>query len=46
MQAENMTVNLTSKMAVTVEVKTGQRRVIECFLSPLMEHLGESLRGR
>jgi len=33
-------------MAVTVEVKTGTRRVIEYFLSPLMQVAGESLRER
>jgi len=33
-------------MAVTVEVKTGTRRVIEYFLSPLMQATGESLRER
>lgn len=46
MQIENKTVNLTPGMAVTVEIKTGQRRVIEYFLSPLIEHVGESLRER
>ncbi|QSB01417.1 HlyD family type I secretion periplasmic adaptor subunit [Methylomonas sp. EFPC1] len=46
MAVENKTVNLTPGMAVTVEVKTGQRRVIEYFLSPLIEHVGESLRER
>ena len=39
-------VNLSPGMAVTVEVKTGQRRVIEYFLSPLMEYADESLRER
>jgi hemolysin D len=33
-------------MAVTVEVKTGTRRVIEYFLSPLLQHGQESLRER
>lgn len=46
MAVENKIVNLTPGMAVTVEVKTGQRRVIEYFLSPLIEHVGESLRER
>jgi hemolysin D len=46
MQVENKTVNLSPGMAVTVEIKTGQRRVIEYFLSPLIEHVGESLRER
>jgi hemolysin D len=46
MQVENKLVNLTSGMAVTVEIKTGTRRVIEYFLSPLIQHVGESLRER
>ena len=43
---ENKTVRLTPGMAVTVEVKTGTRRVIEYFLSPLMQVSSESLRER
>jgi hemolysin D len=39
-------VNLGPGMAVTVEIKTGQRRVIDYFLSPLMEYADESLRER
>jgi hemolysin D len=46
MPVENKTVNLGPGMAVTVEIKTGKRRVIEYFLSPLIEHVGESLRER
>jgi hemolysin D len=46
MPVENKIVNLSPGMAVTVEIKTGQRRVIEYFLSPLIEHVGESLRER
>lgn len=45
-QVENKTVRLTSGMAVTVEVKTGKRRVVEYFLSPLMQVTSESLRER
>ncbi len=45
-QVENKTVRLTPGMAVTVEVKTGKRRVIEYFLSPLMQVTSESLRER
>jgi hemolysin D len=33
-------------MAVTVEVKTGQRRLIEFFLSPLLKAVRESARER
>lgn len=39
-------VNLSPGMAVTVEVKTGKRRIIEYFLSPLMQHKSESLGER
>lgn len=46
MQVENKLVNLTSGMAVTVEIKTGTRQVIEYFLSPLIQHAEESLRER
>lgn len=33
-------------MAVTAEVKTGKRRIIEFFLSPLIKHVDESLTLR
>ncbi len=46
MQVEDKTVNLTAGMAVTVELKTGKRRVIEYFLSPLLQYGSESLRER
>jgi hemolysin D len=46
MQVEDKTVNLSAGMAVTVEIKTGKRRVIEYFLSPLLQHGNESLRER
>lgn len=45
-QVENKTVNLSPGMAVTVEVKTAQRRVIEYFLTPLLQYKDESLRER
>ncbi|MEQ1590991.1 MAG: hypothetical protein ABL892_01240 [Thiobacillaceae bacterium] len=45
-RVENKTVRLTPGMAVTVEVKTGTRRVIEYFLGPLMQVTSESLRER
>jgi len=40
------TVNLSPGMAVAVEIKTGQRRIIEYLLSPLLKSLHESLRER
>lgn len=46
LQVENKIIRMTPGMAVTVEVKTGKRRVIEYFLSPLMKVTNESLRER
>ncbi|HXF93178.1 MAG TPA: HlyD family type I secretion periplasmic adaptor subunit [Nitrospiraceae bacterium] len=45
-QVEGKHVNLSPGMAVTVEIKTGQRRVIEYLLSPLLKAVKESLRER
>ena len=45
-QVEGKLVNLTPGMAVTVEIKTGQRRVIEYLLSPLLKSVHESLHER
>ena len=39
-------VNLSPGMAVTVEVKTGTRRVVEYFLKPFLQYKNESLRER
>ena len=46
MQVEDKTVHLSPGMAVSVEIKTGKRRVIEYFLSPLLQYGSESLRER
>jgi hemolysin D len=46
MQVEGKWVNLSPGMAVTVEIKTGTRRVIEYFLSPFLQYRDESLRER
>lgn len=46
MAVDERLVNLSPGMAVTVEIKTGQRRVIKFFLSPLMQHVGEAGRER
>lgn len=43
---ESKEVRLSPGMAVSVEVKTAQRRVIEYFLAPLLQHKDESLRER
>ena len=39
-------VNLSPGMSVTVEIKTGTRRIIEFFLSPLLRYRDESIRER
>lgn len=46
MNVEGKQVNLGSGMAVTVEIKTGQRRLIEYFLSPLVQNARDSLHER
>lgn len=43
---EGKEVRLMPGMAVTAEVKTGKRRIIEFFLAPLLRHSEESLRER
>lgn len=45
-QVGNRLVNLSPGMSVTVEVKTGQRRLIEYFLAPLKRLKQESVRER
>jgi hemolysin D len=39
-------VSLTPGMSVSIEIKTGSRRIIEYFLSPLMRHAHESFNQR
>ena len=46
MQVENGLVDLLPGMAVTVEIKTGSRRIISYLLSPLLRYGQESLRER
>ncbi|HSE58969.1 MAG TPA: HlyD family type I secretion periplasmic adaptor subunit, partial [Nitrospiraceae bacterium] len=46
MQVEGKPVHLSPGMAVTVEIKTGRRRVMEYLLSPLLKSVKESLRER
>jgi len=46
MQVEEKLVNLGPGMAVTVEIKTGSRRVIEYVLSPLLRYRHDSLTER
>ncbi|TLU82012.1 MAG: HlyD family type I secretion periplasmic adaptor subunit [Chlorobium sp.] len=37
---------LTPGMSVSIEIKTGSRRIIEYFLSPLIQHVHESFNQR
>ena len=46
MQVEDRMVNLGPGMAVTVEIKTGSRRIISYLLSPLLRYKQEALRER
>jgi hemolysin D len=46
MQVDDKLLNLSPGMAVTVEIKTGSRRIIGYLLSPIMRHAQESLRER
>jgi len=45
-QVDGKQVTLSPGMAVTVEIKTGKRRLIEYLLSPLLKSVKESLRER
>ena len=46
MDIDGRSVNLRPGMAVTAEINTGTRRVIEYLLSPLLRYREESLRER
>jgi hypothetical protein len=46
MQIDGRMVDLAPGMAVTVEIKTGTRRIIEYLMSPLLRYRQESLRER
>lgn len=43
---DGVKVALTPGMNVSVEIKTGKRRVIDYLLSPLQQHVDESMRER
>ena len=45
-KVEDKSVNLSPGMSVSVEIKTGHRRLIEFFLSPLLKYSQESVRER
>jgi hemolysin D len=44
MQIDDRLVNLGPGMAVTVEIKTGSRHIIEYLLSPLLRHKQQAMR--
>jgi len=44
MQIDDRLVNLGPGMAVTVEIKTGSRHIIEYLLSPLLRHQQQAMR--
>jgi hemolysin D len=46
MQIEDKVVKLAPGMAVTAEIKTGERRIISYLLSPLRKYRQDSLRER
>ncbi len=46
LNVDGVEVNMTSGMAVGVEIKTGDRRTLEYFLSPIVQTVDESIRER
>ena len=46
MQIDDRIVNLSPGMAVTVEIKTGSRKILSYLLSPLLRYRQEALRER
>ncbi|MFA3761030.1 HlyD family type I secretion periplasmic adaptor subunit [Yersinia sp. 2466 StPb PI] len=46
LSVEGKSVRLSAGMAVSVEIKTGRRRVIDYLLSPLQEYQSEAMRER
>jgi hemolysin D len=46
MMIDNKEKLLTPGMSGSVEIKTGERRIISYVLSPLIKHTNESLRER
>jgi len=46
MQIDDRMVNLSPGMAVTVEIKTGSRKILSYLLSPLLRYRQETLRER
>jgi hemolysin D len=46
MQIDGRLVDLEPGMAITAEIKTGQRHIIEYLISPLLRHKQQALRER
>jgi hemolysin D len=46
LEIDGTRVRLSPGMALSVEIKTGKRRVIDYLLSPLQQHSSEALRER
>jgi hemolysin D len=46
MNVDGRPVALAPGMSVSIEIKTGSRRIIDYFLSPLMQHAHESFNQR
>lgn len=46
MEVDNKIVDLSPGMAVTVEIRTGKRRILSYLLSPLLRYKHDSLRER
>ena len=46
MRIDDRMVNLSPGMAVTVEIKTGSRKILSYLLSPLLRYRQETLRER
>lgn len=46
MQVDDRLISLSPGMAVTVEIKTGSRRLIDYLVSPLMRYRNEAMRER
>ena len=45
-EVEGMPIRLSPGMTLSVEIKTGKRRVIDYLLSPLKQYSGEAMRER
>jgi hemolysin D len=43
---DGVDVRMTSGMAVSVEIKTGDRRILDYFLSPVLQTVDEGIRER